>query len=270
MTIALKTDEAHLHIPEEPAPPIYRGGGGYIPLDLNSPFFDPPAVYESSIPLGVGLIPVYEPSYVISEVAEPITTETEAEVFQTVDRRDMSVAIAPRITWQDYLNTGASLPSDWNQYPMYSDYLIAQGGAIEPIVPDEEDDMSLLGDIYEVVDAGLGGILPGGVPYQVPTGWGGPMGPIYNQNPATLPTVQVGGGMQPPPPPVNVGGSCSPDDPYKGMVYKRVCGQWKWVKKKYRRRKQLFTSRDASQLSSLLGIAGKSEIAKTWIASHPS
>jgi len=132
--------------------------------------------------------------------------------------------------------------------------------------------VSILGDIYDVVDTAVGGWLPGGVPVgsSLPNVYGYPAPPQFTDT-GMLPTVQSGGGMVPPPPQLMAPQACGdPNDPYKGMVYKRVCGQWKWVKKKYRRRKQLFTTRDASQLSSLIGIAGKSQIAKTWIASHPS
>ncbi len=38
------------------------------------------------------------------------------------------------------------------------------------------------------------------------------------------------------------------DDPMKGYVYKKVCGVWKWVKPKRRRRKVLLTESDYNGL----------------------
>ena len=37
----------------------------------------------------------------------------------------------------------------------------------------------------------------------------------------------------------------------KGMVYKKVCGQYKWVKQKHRRRKKLLTDSDYNGLLKL-------------------
>ncbi len=51
------------------------------------------------------------------------------------------------------------------------------------------------------------------------------------------------------PPPVDLGGgSCGADDPSRGWVYKKVCGQYKWVKQKRRRRKVLLTESDYDSL----------------------
>jgi len=43
-------------------------------------------------------------------------------------------------------------------------------------------------------------------------------------------------------------GSCEPDDPMKGYVMKKVCGQWRWIKPKRRRRKPLLTESDYNAL----------------------
>jgi len=42
--------------------------------------------------------------------------------------------------------------------------------------------------------------------------------------------------------------SCEPDDPMKGYVMKKVCGQWRWIKPKRRRRKPLLTESDYNAL----------------------
>jgi len=224
-----------------------------------------------------------EPSFVVPTLGEPINLEPPPKIPEEIDRSDPVVAGIVGGIYTPVTDGGYSVTPDPNSSGRWClddicgltedgvMILLEERGIVEPIVADEESDVSLLGDIYDVVDTSLGGVLPGGVPWSVPgtnvftPGWNAPTGP------STYPVVpQVQGGMGPPMPPVPPLACGDPNDPYKGMVYKRVCGQWKWIKKTYRRRKQLFTTRDASQLSSLIGIAGKSQIAKTWIASHPS
>lgn len=282
--MSLKRDDQDI-IAEDPGADTWGIGGGWGGSISN--ILNIPRSIQDSIKISMGSgrswIPtMVEPSQVVPPLGEPITLEPEGIILEETDRRD-PVPIQAELPVAGIIGAiytpGSYDPDAWMQSPYYKPELgITKAGveymhrqdALEPIVADEETDVSLLGDIYDVVDASLGGVLPGGVPMQVPTAWGGPVGPIYQQAPSSLPVPQAQGGMAPPGLPPATAGTCSPDDPYKGWVYKRVCGQWKWVKKKYRRRKQLFTTRDASQLSSLIGIAGKSQIAKTWIASHPS
>lgn len=64
----------------------------------------------------------------------------------------------------------------------------------------------------------------------------------------------------PPPPP-----DCGPSP-----VYKKVCGSYRWVYPKRRRRKQLLTKSDLSGLSSLIGLLGNGKGLQSWIATHPS
>ncbi len=64
-----------------------------------------------------------------------------------------------------------------------------------------------------------------------------------NQYDMAAPMVDPGGIL---PPVGGGGGSC--DDPSKGWVYKKVCGQYKWVKPKRRRRKVLLTESDFDSL----------------------
>lgn len=51
-------------------------------------------------------------------------------------------------------------------------------------------------------------------------------------------------------------------------VYKKVCGRYKWVIPKRRRRKQLVTKSDAAGLAVLKGIVGNGVVMQTWIATH--
>lgn len=53
-------------------------------------------------------------------------------------------------------------------------------------------------------------------------------------------------------------------------VYKKVCGGYKWVYPKKRRRRQLLTKSDAAGLAQLKGIVGCGKQMETWIATHPS
>lgn len=125
-----------------------------------------------------------------------------------------------------------------------------------------------LGDIYDIVDTALGGWLPGGVPVgtSLPqVGLGGFGTPPISPPPPNFPVPISPGGMGPPP--GGGGVSCRTEcGPYP--VLKRVCGEYRWVYPKKKRRKQLFTQRDAAQLSSLLNIAGNGGLAKSWIATH--
>lgn len=51
-------------------------------------------------------------------------------------------------------------------------------------------------------------------------------------------------------------------------VYKKVCGEYRWVTPKKRRRKRLATQSDLKDLAALKGILGNGEAFKTWIATH--
>ncbi len=276
--MVVKTDD-HTHVAEDTSDDAgsWGSGGGYLITRDRGPgggFIDfsvgtTSGVFNPTVEPGERVPPLGE--WIIGEAEERVLGETAR--YKTTQNRE--ILHPPGSPGRMYRLVVGSTTYEGTLEDLGHDpraVLIDNNSVQQTIVAssDEDEDMSILGDIYTTVDAGLGGVLPGGVPLQVPSGWGGPA-VVYAQDPTiNLPVPQVQGAMGPPgPPPINAS-SCSADDPYKGWVWKRVCGQWKWVKKKYRRRKQLFTSRDASQLSSLLGIAGKSEIAKTWIASHPS
>ncbi len=51
-------------------------------------------------------------------------------------------------------------------------------------------------------------------------------------------------------------------------VYKKVCGVYKWVIPKKKRRKQLLSNSDASGLAKLKGLVGVGKTMDVWIATH--
>lgn len=51
-------------------------------------------------------------------------------------------------------------------------------------------------------------------------------------------------------------------------VYKKVCGAYKWVYPKRRRRKALVTKKDITGLAQLKGVLGMGKAMETWIATH--
>lgn len=73
-----------------------------------------------------------------------------------------------------------------------------------------------------------------------------------------------GGGVMVPPGNGGGGGSCGGASP----VWKKVCGVYKWVTPKRRRRKQLLTQSDAAGLAKLKGIVGQGKVMEVWIATH--
>jgi len=83
--------------------------------------------------------------------------------------------------------------------------------------------------------------------------------------PDPAPTNGTNGG--PPMGPMTVGNSCEAD-PRTQYDMKFICGEWKWVKKRKRRRKRLATSSDIKDLSSLKGVLGGGKSFDLWIATH--
>ncbi len=166
--------------------------------------------------------------------------------------------VQPATDWFDY----------WDKMANGVETLPPVGATTGPSVPVQpdgtvttvEDDTGILGDIYDIVDTSLGGILPGGVD---PNFNIFPAGGNFVQTP-TQPTTQV---VTTPGGAVVTGTGCA-EDPMKGMVYKKVCGQYRWVKQKRRRRKALATKGDLSQLASLKGVLGQGKAFEVWIATH--
>ena len=64
--------------------------------------------------------------------------------------------------------------------------------------------------------------------------------------------------------PQNPGASCGRGSP----VYKKVCGEYRWVHQRKRRRKRLATQSDLKDLAALKGILGNGKAFETWIATH--
>ncbi len=126
------------------------------------------------------------------------------------------------------------------------------------IIESEENPLSILGDLYDVVDTRLGGILPGGVPFggvaptppfqQVVQTGVAPVAPAATVIPGT-------GG------PVMVSADCAPT-----MIYNSKTG--KWTRKRRRRRRQLATRSDIRDLSALKGVLGNGKALESWIATH--
>lgn len=52
------------------------------------------------------------------------------------------------------------------------------------------------------------------------------------------------------------------------MVYKKVCGSYKWVNQKRRRKSRLATRSDLKDLAALKGVLGQGKLLETWIATH--
>lgn len=65
-------------------------------------------------------------------------------------------------------------------------------------------------------------------------------------------------------PTMSGGGHCGGASP----VYKKVCGSYKWVTPKRRRRKRLATQSDLKDLAALKGILGNGKAFEVWIATH--
>ena len=68
--------------------------------------------------------------------------------------------------------------------------------------------------------------------------------------------------------PQNPGAGPASDSCGGQWVYKKHCGQYKWVKVKRRRRKRLATRSDLRDLAALKGVLGQGKAFETWIATH--
>jgi len=98
--------------------------------------------------------------------------------------------------------------------------------------------------------------------------FGPTMGPPVGMQPAFLDSVipdidlgVPGPGVFTPSAPAAACGGASP-------VYKKVCGEYKWVQPKRRRRKRLATQGDLKDLAALKGILGNGKAFEVWIATH--
>ncbi len=125
---------------------------------------------------------------------------------------------------------------------------------------EEESDVGWFEDLYDTVDVISGGWLPGGPvdPFGSPV-----QGPVViTQQPPPV----IGQGPVVAPPPMAVSGDPCNQGP--SPVYKKVCGQYKWIYPKRRRRRALATKSDIKALASIKGVLGGGKAMETWIATH--
>lgn len=234
-----------------------------------------PSVFN--FPVGPTYNPVDWTGGIIPELVSGTTVAATLGVPGEIDRRDTPSYQEELLVWSEVspgLYTVEGFGGTFTAAQMMGNFQIDVGSPTGGFVAsDTEESMGWYSDLDEQF---FGGMLPGGAE----PGTGGFAGmPGYGfGGPATVgpggaaPTPTPAANGAPMPPQLMAG--CAVDDPWKGCVYKRVCGQWRWVKQKRRRRRQLFTQRDAAQMSSLMGSlppgAPGVSIAKTWIATHPS
>ncbi len=273
------------------------GGGGYSGLGIIS------AVREEQADLGRFFANIFrrraQQSYIISESPVPLGEADFPFLDQGVDVPtldaglivDEAVSVPPEIDRRDepYFEAAMEVVDNWFDFNTFKERGVrvlhspsgtlwnpstglaeqAPAQPIGPVVPiiqagiveSEEETMGVLGDIYDVVDTTLGGVLPGGVPLQIPSGWGGPLPQVS----AAAPPVVIN---QPIPGVPAVASTSCDNDPMKGMVYKKICGQYRWVKQKRRRRKALATQSDLKGLAALKGVLGTGKAFEVWIATH--
>lgn len=193
----------------------------------------------------------------LPSVVPTTVVSTTSDIPDPIDRRD-----------KPSNQEGVSLQtvSDWFDYHrLQSQGIPVQHISMAPpqatIVSNEDSSVGVLSDIYDVVDAGLGGVLPGGVPFgsSIPGQvFQTPQVPVATHTGTVIP---AGTTAMPPMP-----AQCDPNGPKP--VLKFHCGQWKWVFPKRRRRKQLVTQTDIKGLAALKGVVGVGKTMETWIATH--
>jgi len=216
-------------------------------------------ISDVGIPVGQAPVPILAPGESVPPLVPAAPPPPPPPIPEEIDRRDVPVS------WADWVAQGGALPADWNNYPMASDYpgLIAPVETPPPAPVIGGDDVSWIEDIYDTIDVGLGGWLPGGpvspwddfpigIPYTPPA----TTYPVPAPAPVPVPTV----------PAVTTPTTTCSTGP--SPVYKKVCGVYKWVYPKRRRRKALVTKSDAQGLATLKGIVGVGKTMDTWIATH--
>ncbi len=257
---------------------IYLGDIGNISsYGLNipgagGPYFNLP---DFNFPVGLGGVPVLQPGpsiFIPDELlAQGESEEGSGDLPGQIDRRDEtpneSDVPVPLGNISDPLFTGgvqSVQARDWVEYwelvgkglsplpPLPRD---APATPTAQIVSAEEDDVGWISDVYDVVDTSVGGILPGGVPVGT-TNVFTPTPPITT--PAVIPPVTVIPGTATPVPVASA----------KSYCMKLIDGQWRMVKMRRRRRKQLATKGDLQDLAALKGILGTGKAFEVWIATH--
>ncbi len=242
------------------------------------------------VSLGPGTISVLQPSF--SVPAQVSVSPSFAAVQRPdeggylppeIDRRDIppeqeELSMAQVIgRWIDYwpaiargenvLPPGTILPSnDFLEGAILTGAPVL-GGAIGTPSIEEEDTMGWLGDVYDDVDAVLGGLLPGGVPpggnvFDIGTGFGGPAVAIPTVTTSAPPAISMPGL-----PPGVSAPQCASGNPYPGYIYKWHCGGFRWVKKSKSRRKRLASPTDIKDLAALMPVTTPQQ-KSVWIATH--
>lgn len=198
------------------------------------------------VPVGPRILPPLDISGPgIPQLVPEIAAPSQAGIPEEIDRRDKP-----------------------NMPLSNEDWLIKMGMAPavtvlpQPLFGDEGEGMSVFEDWYDAADRLAGGWLPGGPvsPFDVTpplTGFWPP-----SATPAAPP---VGA---PPMPIATPGPMMDPCNPGPSPVYKKVCGIYKWVYPKRRRRKALATRTDIKSLAALKGVIGGGKTLDTWIATH--
>ncbi len=247
-------------------------------------------ISDLGLPVGLGGIPFLEPWLGLPPPdAEIVTLEKQDSeekgtkfLSDEIDRRDAApnesdlpvavgwggpqtvsiAAAAPLETLSDEEWFKLMFPGTVWVPPVTSTTVVPTAAPTTPQTPEAaivstEDNVSWIEDIYTTIDTGLGGWLPGGAPLgsSIPSaGFGVP-----TTAPTTMPVVVT---PQPGSPPAMV------NPAIKQYCYKLVDGQWKLVKMRRRRRKQLATKSDLQDLAALKGILGLGKAFEVWIATH--
>lgn len=249
--------------------------------------------YIALIPVGETHIPVDVSGAVIPELVSGSSTIEEVNPSAPINRSDVpqdegelpdvpEPPSEPVINWVSPVMTTAELIAYWTQIldapgQTFAKIQEARNALIslglqagvanndppdsELVTDDEDGDMSIYSDLDE---KWFGGGLPGGAPGD----W------TLFDNPLTTPFIDPGNVGPPPgngngnggaPPAGGNGNGCHPG---ASPVFKKVCGAYKWVTPKRRRRKMLVTQGDLKGLAALAGVLGKGKAFETWIATH--
>ena len=232
----------------------------------------------AGIPVGKGTIPILDAGYSLPDVVSiPVGNPPFSDVAP-IDRRDNSsdTTVVPMkrfqdyVTWEEMRRAGHTLPGDFDVYANPADYVAGRqkpsfrgpAASTPPIVsnplpPNPNAEEAMWNDLGQL---GLDLIRQAGTSY-INRELGGSPTQYVQSTPVDFQVPQIDipyVDVVPQMPSSNCG----------EMVYKKVCGQYKWVKKQRRRRKRLATKSDLSDLASLKGILGQGKAFEVWIATH--
>lgn len=242
--------------------------GSWLPA--GPPSIDRRDIPTTQFPVGPPVPPIHEPGPSVPELVprpDPVSSTT------ILEETDIALTDAEWMAiYHPNLSVGggpASLPSDL-QDPTPPTPGTGVADLPDPIYNPPEEPVAWYDDIYDLIDIGIGGWLPGG-----------PASPSWDPSspgPVFLPGPNIGPSMPPstsPPVTIDPGaGTVMPTAPGNHQaaypshyVYKLVNNQWKWVHKRKRRCKRLLTASQARDLQLLMSITGKSsELTKIIVA----